>query len=240
MGRSKILGFAIIAAVALGACGDDDTNGTSGADAGGAVTTIHTVAALEPAARTLVNAYGETSDAKVELTVGAPAAVTQAASAGEPAIMPGPWLSADAQGVAIGRALAIIAVPAGNPAQVTGAQAFTAGSGVDTAICAPNSGYGNFGVLVAQLGGAQPDPATVGEGCAQDAIARVARGELDAALVFRNAVEIPAGVEVVSIPDEQNIVIDVSYAPGGGADSFQEFLASDAATQVLTQHGLRP
>ena len=71
----------------------------------------------------------------------------------------------------------------------------------------------------------------------------VARGELDAALVFRTFVPIPDRVEVVSIRDDENPVIDVRYAPVAAkttTDAFQEFLQSDAAEQVLTQQGFLP
>jgi hypothetical protein len=219
----------------------DDT-GADGAQGDGSLATITTVAELEPAVRGLVEAYDEASGASLGVAVRTQDQVVQAAAEGRPAIAPGGWLG-DADSVAIGRNLAIIAVPVGNPAQVTGVDVFASGSGLDTQICGGDSAYGNFGALVVGRAGVQPDVSRVAARCEADALARVARGELDAALLFRGSVPIPEGVEVVSIPDDQNIVIDVRYGPvadEAGDGSFQSFLASDAATQVLSQHGLLP
>jgi molybdate transport system substrate-binding protein len=208
------------------------------------VATVHTVPQLEPVVRGLVEAYDQASDVGVELAVEPQNDVVQAVSQGTPAILPGAWLGGDdAESMVIGRNLAIIAVPAGNPAEVTGVDAFAAGSGLDTAMCGADSPFGNFAALVVAKGGARPDLARVSSGCDADAVTRVARGDLAAALVFRTFVPIPDGVEVVSIPDDENLVIDVRYAPvaaNRSTDSFQEFLQSDAAEQVLTQQGFLP
>jgi Bacterial extracellular solute-binding protein len=235
----------VILSVALTACGGDDgdTAGARNPGAGRAAATVHTVPQLEPVVRALVDAYSGASNAGVQLAVGPQPNVAQAAAEGRPAILPGPWLTGvNADSVAIGRNLAIIAVPAGNPRQVTGVGAFAPDSALNTAVCAADSPFGNFGSIVVARGGVQPDPARVSSGCEADALARVARGELDAALVFRSFLQIPAGVEVVSIPDGQNLVIDVRYAPvaGNTPGSFQAFLTSNPAKQLLTQQGLLP
>jgi molybdate transport system substrate-binding protein len=253
VGRRILLTLVVVAAVSLAACGGDDGGnggpaGSGSADTvpgrGGGVASVHTVSALEPVARELVDAYNGTSDTGIELAVQPQDQAIQAVSQGSSAILPGVWLSGvDADTVAIGRNLAIIAVPAGNPAGVTGVEALAPGSPLDTELCGPNSQVGNFAALVAARGGVHPDPSRIAEGCEADALARVARGELDAALVFRANLPIPDGVEVVNIPDDQNIVIDVSYAPAAGnpdPNSFQSFLATDQAAQVLSKHGLLP
>ena len=246
MRRRHLLALAVVAAVTMAACGDDDgdTSGSANQGEPGAVATVVTVEPLEPVVRGLVDAYNETSDAMIRLTVAPRAEAVQGVSRGRPAILPGPWLEGvDSDSVPIGRNLAIIAVPAGNPAQVTGVDAFAAGSGLDTALCGVDSPYGNFAAVVVRRTGVEPDPARVSSGCQADALARVARGELDAALVFRMQVPIPDGVEVISIPDDQNLVIDVRYAPvaaNASTDSFQGFLQSNPARQVLSQQGLLP
>jgi molybdate transport system substrate-binding protein len=169
-----------------------------------------------------------------------------AVSQGTPAIVPSPYLgSVDSDSVVIGRNLAMIAVPAGNPGQVSGLDAFAADAALDTAICGADSPYGNLATLVLEREGVTPDPARVGVGCDADAVAQVARGDLDAALVFRSFLEIPGGVEVINIPDDQNLVIDIRYAPVGDAEdsetgSFPEFLKSDQATDILTHEGFLP
>jgi ABC-type molybdate transport system substrate-binding protein len=143
----------------------------------------------------------------------------------------------------IGRNLAIIAVPVGNPAQVPGVGAFAPDSALNTAICGANSPFGNFAALVLARAGVNPAGVRVAQGCDADAVARIARGELDAALVFRSNVPIPDNVEVINIPEDQNVVVDVRYAPtseGGTGKSFQDFLASDQAKKVLSQRGFLP
>jgi molybdate transport system substrate-binding protein len=245
VGRKDLLALAGVAVLALVACGDDDdTGGGSEAESGGAIAAVHTVAPLQPVVSELVTTYNDTSDGGIELAVEAPDVAVQAVSQGTPAILPGLWLEGvDADGVVIGRNLAIIVVPADNPAQVTGVDAFVPGSGLDTQICGANTSAGNVATQVLLLGGVAPDPSRIDEGCDADAVARVASGELDAALVFRGNVEIPEGVELVNLSEDRNVVIDVGYAPAAsdpGADSFQVFLESDAATQILSQHGFLP
>ena len=241
MGRMKLLALAAVAAVAMGACGDDDGDS---AGSSGEIDAISTATPLEPVVTELVDAYNETSDVGIELAVSPQDQAVDGLSQGTPTILPAPWLSGtDTDGVVIGRTLAIIAVPAGNPAQVNGVDAFAPDSGLDTMICGANTPAGNIAAQVLSLGGVQTDPARIDEGCDADAVARVARGELDAALVFRGNLPIPEGVEVITIPDDQNVVIDVAYAPvadDASSDSFQGFLESDTATQILTRHGFLP
>jgi molybdate transport system substrate-binding protein len=246
VGPRHLVAVVLLAAVAVAACGDDDgdATGTPNPQGRGGAATIHTVPQLEPVVRALVEANRQNSGAEIRLAVGPRDEVAYAVSQGAPAILPGAWLGgASTKCVVLGRNLAIIAVPAGNPAQVTGVGAFAPATGLRTAICGADSPFGNFAGLVLARGGVQPDSGQVASGCDADAVARVARGELDAALLFRSLVPIPAGVEVINIPDGQNLVIDVRYAPATnnrGNDSFEAFLASDPAKQVLTQHGLLP
>jgi molybdate transport system substrate-binding protein len=242
LGRRHLLIPIVAVSVALAACGDDgDSNGSASSDGEGVV---HTVPQLEPVVRDLVDAYNEGSDAGVDVTVEPEQDAVQAASEGRAAVLPGPWLEdADTDSTAIGRNLAIIAVPAGNPEQVRDVTAFSPDSGLDTQVCGIDSPYGNLGSLVLERGGVQPDLAQVSTGCDADALARVASGDLDAALVFRGLVEVPEGVEIVNIPEDRNLVIDINYAPvtsDGAASAFGDFLASDIAKQILTQQGLLP
>jgi Bacterial extracellular solute-binding protein len=231
--------------VVLAACGGDDADGGSASQGGsGRVATVHTVPPLEPVVRELVDAYNRTAEAGVQIAALPPNEAVEAVTLGMPAILPGVSLAATgAESTVIGRNLAIIVVPAGNPAQVTGVGAFAAASGLDTAVCGPDTPFGNFGALVLAFGGVRADPSVVKEGCEAEALARVARGELAAALVFRAFLPIPESAEVVNLPDDRNIVIDIRYAPAeAGADrgSFEAFLASDPAEQILSRQGFLP
>jgi ABC-type molybdate transport system substrate-binding protein len=167
-----------------------------------------------------------------------PNQATEAISQGAPGIIPGSGLAGvDVHRVVIGRSLAIMAAPADNPAGVTGVTASGAGSGLETRICVGNTSVGNHAVLVLALRRVRLDPRCAAEGCDPEALASVGRGEVDAALAFRSYVPIPENVEVVNIPDDQNIVIHNRYAPGDdlSADSFRGYLASDPAKEILSE-----
>jgi ABC-type molybdate transport system substrate-binding protein len=241
VGRRTLLVMTVVAAVVLAACGGDDG---SSASREGAVATVQTIAPLAPLARELVDAYNRTADANIELAVVPANQAAAAVTRGSPAILPGVSLAGtNANSTVIGRQLAIIVVPTGNPAQVTGVGAFAPASGLDTAACGVDTPLGNFAELVLEFGGVRPDPSVVAQGCEADVVARVARGELAAALIFRAFVPIPDGVEVSSIPDDRNIVIDIRYAPAtGDADdtSFERFLASGEAERILSRQGFLP
>jgi Bacterial extracellular solute-binding protein len=251
MRRGNLLALGIAAALAVSACGGDDSGSGGSArpsdDGDTAVeglATIHTVSDLEPLAQGLVDAYNETSDAPVEVAVEDPQQAVEAVRQGSPGILPGTLLAGvDIESTAIGRTLAIIAVPAGNPSQVSGLDAFAEDSGLETAVCGPDSSYGNLAAALLSRANVEPDPAQVESGCEADAVARVERRELAAALVFRNFVQIPPDVEVVDIPEDQNLVLDVQYLPASAAPSsgsFEAFLASDSAAQVLSGLGFLP
>jgi len=245
MRRGCLLALCVAAAL-VSACGGDDGGTAGSADdaAGEGLATIHTVAELEPLAQRLVDAYNATSDAPVGVKVQAQEEAIEAVSTGSAGILPGAWLgTVDAGTTAIGRNLAIIAVPTGNPSQVSGLDAFADDSGLDTAVCGPDSPYGNLAAVILMRAAVQLDRAQVGTDCGADAVARVAGGELDAALTFRAFLPIPPEVELVDVPEAQNIVVDIGYSPASGtptSGSFEEFLTSDAAAQVLSESGFLP
>jgi hypothetical protein len=244
--RRRAAGVLVAAGLVLVSCGGDDDGGSSagGGDGGaGDDPTMHTPAALRPIVEELVTAYDESSGDTLRVTEGTDAEVTQAAEDGQPAVLPGPWLGGvGGESVAMGRTLAVIAVPQGNPGQVTGVGAFGPDAGLSTAACGPDSPLGNLTAVIIRRGGVQAPVVDTSEQCPADAVADVASGELAAAIFFRHEVELPEGVEVVPIPDDQNLVIDVHYVPGDDArgNTFGAFLGSEPAEEILTAHGFLP
>jgi ABC-type molybdate transport system substrate-binding protein len=244
--RTKLLVVAVIAAAAVAACSDDDEAPSDPGPESGDAGSIHTVAELEEVTTLVRDAYEDEADTRLDIAVSPRNQVVQAVSEGTPslAILPGPWLEGvDVDSAQLGRVLAVITVPEGNPGGVTGVDAFSPEAGLETAICGPDSPFGNFAALVVRLGGVQPAADRVGSGCEAEAVGQVAGGELDAAFLFRNAVEMPDGVEVINIPEEQNLVIDISYVPVGDDETtrdFVTFLESDRAVEILTRAGYLP
>jgi molybdate transport system substrate-binding protein len=248
MRRRTLLGVLLVGAVVLAACGNDggDEAATPGPGADG-TGVIHTVDALAPLANRLVEAYEEENPgAGLSVAVSPQDEALQAVTdrAGSLAILPTPWLAgAGVDSTVVGRTLTVIAVPQGNPAQVTGLDAFAAGSGLRTRACGPDTPFGNFAGLVLNRAGVTPEPDTVASGCADEAVNQVAAGELDAALVFRTEADIPDGVETVAVPDEQNLIIEIAHAELADNEStgaFVEFLGTDRAKEVLMAAGYLP
>ena len=66
-----------------------------------------------------------------------------------------------------------------------------------------------------------PADDTVSSDCEDDVVEQVANGELDGALVFRAEVTVPEGAEVIEVPEDTNLVIDVSYVVGDGGECFR-------------------
>jgi molybdate transport system substrate-binding protein len=245
--RIRLFVTILIAGVAVAACADDDEAAPASDPEVGSGASVHTVPQLEDIVTRLRDAFGDDNqDTELSVTVGPQNQVTEAMSedSASMAVLPGPALDdPDADAAVLGRNLAIITVPEGNPAGVTGVDAFAAGAGAQTAICGADSMFGNFAAIVVRLGGVEPDRDRVSAGCEGEAVGRVASGELDAALVFRNGVEIPEGVEVIDIPEEQNLVIDIHYVKPDGDEvirDFAAFLESDRAVMILTQQGYLP
>lgn len=247
MRRSWFLGVLLVGVITLAACGDDGDETSLPSPAPGSAGVIQTVAPLEPMANGLVDAYEEENPgAGLSVTTVPPQQAQQAVTdgAGSLAILPTTMLGdADVDSTVVGRTLMVIAVPQGNPLQVTELDAFAAGSGLRARACAPATQSGNFAAVVLTQAGVVPEDDTVGSGCAAEAVGQVATGELDAALVFRSAVDAPSGIEMVAVPDEQNLIIEIAYAQLADDErtrAFVEFLGTDRAKEVLTAAGYLP
>ena len=76
------------------------------------------------------------------------------------------------------------------------------------------------------------------------ALADLAAGRLDAAVLFRNNTTLNGSVKLLNIPDAQNLVFDYRRRDrrrrAARPPKFREFLASDRAKEILTQNGYLP
>jgi molybdate transport system substrate-binding protein len=242
-----VVGALALALVA--GCGGDDssptTTTTTTGEGGGGKIALHTAPPLEDLMTLVVDAY-RAADPRAEVTVVAEdqADLVASVETGEAdvAVVPNAWLT-DLEGAEpFGRNVVVMAVPAGNPGGIA-PEDFAAGGDATVAVCGDQTPLGNFVVGVLANLGVTPDPATVKAGCEGESLQAIADGELDAAFLFRGGQPVPDGVELVEIPEDQNIVIDLSLMrPSGSpaADSLMEFLDSDAVKELLTQYGYLP
>ncbi|MGY1616009.1 molybdate ABC transporter substrate-binding protein [Geodermatophilus sp. SYSU D00691] len=137
-----------------------------------------------------------------------------------------------------------IAVPAGNPAGVTGLADF-ADPDLTLAVCAPEVPCGAAAEQVFELAGVDARPDTQEEDV-KAALNKVQLGEVDAALVYATDV-VAAGdaVEGIAFPEAEQAVNDypvcvLADAPNAGAaQAFVDLVLSDEGRQALEDAGFR-
>jgi ABC-type molybdate transport system substrate-binding protein len=252
MTRSTVVVVAVVAALVPSACSHSAKKAapTRSTQAAGPVS-VYTVAPLTDIVVKVIQAYNYNAGhpgAPLTVTTETQQVIARSVASGKPAVvvLPGAWLKA-MSGVShtgsFGRSLAVIAVPAKNPRHVTDVKAFAAGSGLRTAVCGPSSVFGNLTLLVLRKAGVKPDPHTVGIDCQVKALQRVAAGKLDAALMFRNGLQVPSGVKLLDIAEKQNLIVNLSYGAVGNsapASQFGTFMASAPARRLLSENGYLP
>lgn len=141
----------------------------------------------------------------------------------------------------LGRNLFVIAVPKGNPKGVEGIEALAAGTDLRVVACGPQSPYGNFAQIVLDQAEVAVDEGIVQGGCGNKAVKQLAAGEIDAALVMRTAKN--RTVQSVPVPEDANVIIDVSIAQVGddpAAAALLTYADSEAGTSILTDRGYLP
>jgi hypothetical protein len=251
MTRKTVVVSVLIAALVLAACGSDKKGSTTASTSkhgkkGLAVTTLSPTETIVTA---LVTAYNKAHPhlPQLRVVVESGGALTKAVKTSSPQIaVDGNVLKAAVKGAhkgTLGRNLAVIAVSTANPHHVSGLTAFAATSGLHTQVCGSKTSIGNFTALVLAKAKVKPNPATLAFDCNAKALADVASGKLDAALMFRAGTKMPSGIKLVAIPDAQNILVPVSYAAIGtapGMAAFEKFLATKVAHAVLTRGGYLP
>lgn len=138
-----------------------------------------------------------------------------------------------------------IAVPAGNPAGVTGLEDF-ADEDLYVGVCTPDAPCGAYAQEIFDNAGVTPSIDTE-EAKVTDVVAKVASGELDAGIVYvTDVLANDEEVDGVAIPEDVNVdaiypIATVAEAPSpDGAAAFVAYVLSDDGQQVLAYFGFLP
>lgn len=188
----------------------------------------------------VVISYGGSSALAQQLVEGSPADVFLSANEATMATVVDAGLASEST-IVLTNTLEI-AVPAGNPAGVTGLADF-ADPALVIALCDPAVPCGSAAVELLDLVGVTASVDTL-EPDVKAALAKVALGEVDAALVYRTDV-LAAGeaVEGIEVPEAAQVVNRyrvalLTTAPNpDAAGAFISFLRSSEASHVFTSAG---
>lgn len=228
----------------LAGCGTDETQGT---------VTVFAAASLTDAFGELAEAFeGENPGVTVEFNFGGSSSLREQILGGAPAdVFASANLSNMEQVVEAGEASdpvpfvenrLQIAVPAGNPAGVTGLADFARGE-LLLGLCAAEVPCGQFAREALDAAGVAPAIDT-DEPDVRSLLTKVEAGELDAGIVYATDV-LAAGDAVagIDIPAEDNVVASypITRLAGGDdpelADAFIDFVRSDAGQAILASYG---
>ncbi len=185
--------------------------------------------------------FAASSELATQITSGAPADVFASASPStmDQVVQAG---GADGEPVVFVRNRLQIAVPAGNPADVTGLADF-AKKDLKIALCAPEVPCGDAANRAFEAAGVTAAPDTL-EPDVKAVLSKVSLGEVDAALVYRTDV-IAAGddVEGIDFPEAADAINDypivvLADAPNAeGAQAFVDLVESPQGAAVLAKAG---
>ncbi|HLF44199.1 MAG TPA: molybdate ABC transporter substrate-binding protein [Acidimicrobiia bacterium] len=135
-----------------------------------------------------------------------------------------------------------IAVPAGNPAGVTGLADF-ANEGLLIGLCAEDVPCGDFGRQALDKAGVTPSIDS-NEPDVRALLTKIEAGELDAGIVYvTDVISTEGGVEGVEIPENQNVVAEYPIAilveaPNAeAAAAFVSFVMSDTGQAIMGEYG---
>lgn len=191
-----------------------------------------------PGVNVLFN-FGASSALREQILEGAPADVFASAN---PSNMAQVVQAGEAIGSQVfGRNLLQIAVPAGNPAGITGIADF-ANPALLIGLCAEGVPCGDFARQALQNAGVTAAIDT-NEPDVRALLTRIEAGELDAGIVYVTDVRSTDGVDGIDIPADVNVVADypiaaLANAPNpDAAAAFVAFVLSDAGQAILDQYG---
>jgi molybdate transport system substrate-binding protein len=186
--------------------------------------------------------FAGSSALATQLTQGAPADVFASANEAQMAVVTDAGLADDPQVFAAN--VLQIAVPAGNPAGVTGL-ADLARQDLTIALCAPQVPCGAAAEDVLAAAGVPAAPDTLEEDV-RAALTKVELGEVDAALVYTTDVTAAGdAVEGIDVPEAEQAVNDypiavLADAPDpAAAAAFVELVRSEEGQQALADAGFR-
>lgn len=238
-------GWTVVAvALVAGSCGSSGDGGSSGS------ITVFAASSLTEAMTDIADAFERTAGVEVRLSFGPSSGLREQVLAGAPADV---FASADRDNMerlvdagavdettVLVRNRLVIAVPAGNPAQVTDLADF-ARSELFVGLCALEVPCG--AVARRALEGAGVDPAPDTEATDVRALlTQIASGDLDAGLVYVTDVRSADG-EVDGIALAADADASTDYTIGtlvGGEDlavAFVDFAVSEAGRAILAEHG---
>jgi molybdate transport system substrate-binding protein len=235
------------AAASSGAPAEGDLSGFLTVFAAASLTDVFTglgdrLAADNPGLDVRFNFAGSSALAQ-QVVQGAPADVFAAADEGQMAVVTDAGLALGDPAVFASNVLEI-AVPHGNPAGVTGLDAFSRAD-LALALCAPEVPCGSAAADVLAVAGITPEPDTYEEDV-RAALTKVELGEVDAALVYASDV-VAAGdaVEGVEFPEAEDAVnrypiCVLADAPNPeAARAFVELVRSGEGQRALADAGFR-
>ena len=187
--------------------------------------------------------FAGSSALATQITQGAPADVFASANQKQMTVVTDASLAAEDPTVFTENVLEI-AVPPGNPGDITGLADF--GDADKTiAVCAPDVPCGAAATQVFQAAGITAQPDTLEEDV-KAALTKVQLGEVDAALVYATDVQAAGeGVEGIEFPEAEDAINDYPICTLTGsqnpeaAQAFLDLVESDAGQQALTDAGFR-
>lgn len=240
----------VAASLAVACAGDDDPSDETAVEA---TITVFAAASLTDAFTELATDFeADHPGVTVELNFAASSALREQILAGAPADVYAAANTSNMDQVADGGAVEEtpqvfvsnaleIAVPAGNPAGVSGLADFEREE-LLIGLCAEEVPCGQFGREALAAAGVAPAPDT-NEPDVRSLLTKVAEGELDAGIVYRTDVLAEDGVEGIVVPDDQNLVADypiaalAAAAEPAGAAEFVEFVLGADGQDILTAYG---
>lgn len=259
LARTTIAGALALSMTACGSASDSPPAESGSGDGDQAVTVFAASSLTDAFTEIGVGFEAANPGTTVEFNFGASSDLVDSLTSGEAIGTADVFASADEDNVAelveagdsaddpqvFARNQAEIAVPAGNPGDVTGIEDL-ADEGLFVGVCAPDVPCGAYAQEVFDNAGVTPSIDTE-EARVTDVVAKVAGGDLDAGIVYATDVLANADeVDGVEIPAEFNVeaiypIATVREAPAAeGAGAFVEYVLSEEGQAVLAEYGFLP